>query len=770
MKKLVLCFVFVLLSLSAANAQTYPTVSIHDLQFCPHDSLLKADSLGILAGPSAWALQTSQYDLSHTGAGDTVIVEIVGQVIVPPKIISFTGPGGPSPNTPPPSWNMAGGYNIVLRDTASDSTEWSSIFVRPSLAADTLALYQAGYLGLNAGDIIRLRGYIAEFPSQNMASYTEFVPVTQNFVLTTTMPDGPLEILGHKPVPPPIPATPSMFYKGISLSGKVMFSTGEPLEDCYVQMTNLKVSGIVNLSNGTFTLQDSAGNEISDLDASEWFSLRGSGNPATTWTLPAPGQVIDTIRGYISTNSGSEAARGYRINPCFPGDVVFGKVYPGVSTHRRNPVALTSSDTATITIKAFKQAGAGVPALKTVVLNYSLNNGPWVRDTMSGPTSDSTCTGQIPPQAANTFVRYYCTATDTVGSTTVYANAAGGSDTAQGFFFYTVLDRPLTIHDVQYTPYSNGYSGLLGAVVTVGGVVTADTSDLSLTSNGTTPWYIQDGSAPWSGIWVTGVDTMLSQFHDGDSISVTGTVQEFLQGTTGSFGRVTRIANVTAASLLAAGHAVPSPVVLTTGDFAVPNGDPLAEPYEGMLVRFNNVTVTDIAPTFADATEYTINDGSGPVIVRGADGKGRYSNVLGDTAYGKTIIRDGDRFSYIQGIIYFSYNQYKFVPGGNEDFGTYTAGVIQRTDIIPEVFTLSQNYPNPFNPTTRIAYDIPKTGVVSLKVYNILGQEVATIVNANQTPGHYVAEFDASRLASGLYIYALRSASGMIAKKMLLLK
>ncbi len=89
---------------------------------------------------------------------------------------------------------------------------------------------------------------------------------------------------------------------------------------------------------------------------------------------------------------------------------------------------------------------------------------------------------------------------------------------------------------------------------------------------------------------------------------------------------------------------------------------------------------------------------------------------------------------------------------------------------LPESYALSQNYPNPFNPATSIHYSIPKSGFVSLKVYDLLGQEVATIFEGNQAAGSYVATFDASRLASGVYFYRLQSATFVDVKKMVLLK
>jgi len=89
---------------------------------------------------------------------------------------------------------------------------------------------------------------------------------------------------------------------------------------------------------------------------------------------------------------------------------------------------------------------------------------------------------------------------------------------------------------------------------------------------------------------------------------------------------------------------------------------------------------------------------------------------------------------------------------------------------IPASFSLSQNYPNPFNPTTVINYTVPKSSFVSLKVYNILGQEVATLYQGFQKAGEYKTNFDASKLSSGVYLYRLQANGFNEAKKMILMK
>ena len=92
------------------------------------------------------------------------------------------------------------------------------------------------------------------------------------------------------------------------------------------------------------------------------------------------------------------------------------------------------------------------------------------------------------------------------------------------------------------------------------------------------------------------------------------------------------------------------------------------------------------------------------------------------------------------------------------------------TPMTPPHFLLEQNYPNPFNPTTVITYDIAKRSRVSLKVYDVLGREVATLINAEKSPGQYQATFNGSDLPSGVYFYRIHAGNYTAVKKLLLLK
>jgi arabinogalactan endo-1,4-beta-galactosidase len=93
-----------------------------------------------------------------------------------------------------------------------------------------------------------------------------------------------------------------------------------------------------------------------------------------------------------------------------------------------------------------------------------------------------------------------------------------------------------------------------------------------------------------------------------------------------------------------------------------------------------------------------------------------------------------------------------------------------RTSTGGDEFKLYQNYPNPFNPVTHIKYTVPLAGIVTLKVYDILGREIATLINTEKAPGRYDSEFDASKLSSGIYYYTLKTNEFLSVKKMVLIK
>jgi len=107
---------------------------------------------------------------------------------------------------------------------------------------------------------------------------------------------------------------------------------------------------------------------------------------------------------------------------------------------------------------------------------------------------------------------------------------------------------------------------------------------------------------------------------------------------------------------------------------------------------------------------------------------------------------------------------------------TATTASIDKDQLIPEVFALKQNYPNPFNPSTQISFDVPTgSDFLSLNIYNLLGQNIKTLVNESLPAGRYTMEWDAKDMldnpvSSGIYFYELKSETFISRKKMLLIR
>ena len=137
-----------------------------------------------------------------------------------------------------------------------------------------------------------------------------------------------------------------------------------------------------------------------------------------------------------------------------------------------------------------------------------------------------------------------------------------------------------------------------------------------------------------------------------------------------------------------------------------------------------------------------------------------------------------DSYGKFSGIAVDQFGQI-YVTGTNIEGDTSIITTLKYTDIAvsvreergstPMSFALAENYPNPFNPSTTIRYELPQKGFVTLKVYNLLGQEVATIVNQKPEAGSYQVQFDGTGLASGVYFYRVKAGDYVESKKLLLL-
>ena len=134
-----------------------------------------------------------------------------------------------------------------------------------------------------------------------------------------------------------------------------------------------------------------------------------------------------------------------------------------------------------------------------------------------------------------------------------------------------------------------------------------------------------------------------------------------------------------------------------------------------------------------------------------------------------TVFATGERLEFVQGILWYSFSNFKLVPQSFDDIGAVTNTSTEDGEV-PNAFTLHQNYPNPFNPSTSISFDMAQTADVTLAVYDVLGRNVATLVNGQMASGRHTVTFDASSLTSGVYMYRISNGSSTMTRTMLLMK
>jgi hypothetical protein len=166
---------------------------------------------------------------------------------------------------------------------------------------------------------------------------------------------------------------------------------------------------------------------------------------------------------------------------------------------------------------------------------------------------------------------------------------------------------------------------------------------------------------------------------------------------------------------------------------------------------FNDVvyrTASAIVPVWSSALNINEFDAAGE------NSPGRIASVRGD------II---DRLGNGR-IFYVGWSGFSVYVDGFEFTG------VGHGQALPATFRLDQNYPNPFNPVTEIRYTIAERAPVNLRIYNVLGEEVAVLVNSEQSPGMHAVRFDGATLASGVYFCRLQAGDFTDVRKMLLLK
>ena len=203
-------------------------------------------------------------------------------------------------------------------------------------------------------------------------------------------------------------------------------------------------------------------------------------------------------------------------------------------------------------------------------------------------------------------------------------------------------------------------------------------------------------------------------------------------------------------------------IIDTSGNFVDPGVFPLPVElsYFSALINSNNVslswkTATEVNNNGFEIERKADSRNSSWVRLGFVQGHGN-SNSPKEYSFTDKNLTGGTKFAY----------RLKQI----DNDGKYQYSKEVEVEVIPLTYELSQNYPNPFNPVTEIKYNLPEASRVVLKVYNIIGQQVASLVNGNIDAGFHSVMFDGSNLPSGTYIYRLQTNNFVQVKKMVLLK
>jgi len=708
-------------------------------------------------------IQTKQTDSLAIGRDRSNIlgdsVTIVGRVIAPPRV-------SPANNDNRTLLRGSSSWQCYLQDTAGNF--FGGLTIRQATRGPQTLLDL-----IDTGAVIRVKGYVQEFwgTGSPTPAYTGWLTQLQVDTLASPLQIDVLQSGGKRPNPKPV--TIPDFSVGDYPNGTINYVNGEKYEGMYVEFRNVIAGG--GLANRQpFSILDEAGNRLYIRDFSNFFSRSPSGDTlAPGWQPPAIGATINYIRGVI-INANNEGSFGsslpYALVPIYPNDISVGNAPPQLSAPTRSPGVPTPSDSVAVTVTV-QDIALLSSTVSSVKLFWRTNGGAFSNKDMPLVTGNIYA-AKLPPTTAGTLMEYYMRAEDNNASSRLLP-----ADTSLSKLFYvTRTTDSMSIQDVQYCPNRSGRSGFENANVRgIEGIVTADTSDIrnfSYTGAGGTQTSparvtIQNGTGGNSGIWIFGSPT--NSLQRGQRVRVKGLVEE-------NFG-VTRI-NCTSPSdivVISSGQTLPDPQIVTTSLIAnnKPDGDPTVEPWESVLVRINTqstISCINAAQGLACTTPQPLIDTTfrrnfGEILVYETgnvearielqDGNHTFTNNWDGVTAGKTLLTKNDLVASYQGILYFSFSNWKLVPRRNTDFGAVTPIGITNLNQVISSYQLYQNFPNPFNPSTTIKFNIPSNGFVSLKIYDMLGREVQSLVNNVMTSGFYSYDFNAAYLSSGIYFYRI---------------
>jgi hypothetical protein len=720
--KLKTLFVTVLIMAGYMSGQTsqYPLVTLHDINFIPDST-------------TGWPPSPK--------AGDTVRVQ--GTVMVKP-IVNPIGDRRVILNQPP-------GWTCNIQ--AQDRSPWTGLIIYQN---DTNAIGTF----FDLCDTNRTYEFTGVVKPKGQSTELDLI---------TSPSSIPVKLISHEiKRPKPISLTwDSLFNANGSINVEVRKYLGMYVEFVVESSKFLITSDLIkdtSINSGGFNINDTSGHFFRVVAKSGYIKTAKAYTLRPSWTPPPNGSRLDHIAGLLNISGNV-----WEVIPMYPEDAR-PRIYPYVFfSGCSRSYSIVPFNTPVIV----KTVAYGMNTEVISVQLFSRVNGidnP-VTNMMKGSGADSsTYTGTIPAITTgdSSYVEYYCQATDYNNQT--YTNPWNINVNRYSYFVFSNAHKKLTIQHVRYSPLGSGYSSYNGYPVTVTGVVTADTSDIpGSNANNVARVYIQNGTGPWSGIilgYKGPVGMNVYNLKRGDLVSVTGS-----PALSTAYG--TRLDTLTDLTVISHNNPLPAAHHLLTSEVGTaPLGDLNAEPWNGCIVTYNDVTIDSAnadGPIVNYGESYAQDAALGThTRVTWSDGRTKF--FAGPTA---VLVHNGDKFWSLSGILGYTHSNYKLCPRNDSDidYGIHD-GIGSENSIIPTENKLGQNYPNPFNPSTKIKYSVKTNSLVTLKVYDILGKEIAVLLNENKLAGEYEVEFSARQynLTSGIYFYRLTAGSFTSVRKMILLK
>lgn len=532
--------------------------------------------------------------------------------------------------------------------------------------------------------------------------------------------------------------------------------TGEPYEGSLVEFQDVTVVGVDGGPDRyEWAIQDDQGNRIQIRDMSTW--LRNDQNSFAeindnelqnyTFTPPSNGSRLTYLRGMLYTYQGNE----YWLAPRDTSDWRIGEAFPVVRSEFRRPVVAGPNDA----VEVFAEIEDTDGSINSAELHYRVPDTDANFTTVSmSPVNNSYWKAEIPAQAAGTLVQYWIGATDNNNNSVAFPDSVGNNS-----YFKVVENGVISdLAELQEPIEGGSASAWVGDTldrVNITALVSATTSQyLQNLARGDGQYAgLQADTTPYSGIFIKALPdgSDVEDWEIGDEIQIAGGVVEEIFGVSYlSFIDGDNNFNLGASSGL-------QPALLNVDSAIASNeGDgSYLEQYEGMLVRFEDVVVSD----------------------RNADGDTSFSRFFGEWAFARDTSQQdfgfrvddasgfvpqslpqdsfqrGDSLSYVQGLMYRSFGNWKLIPRDLADISKFAATAVEEVQG-HEAWEALRLYPNPADAEVTLEIEARESGYHTLQLMDLSGRSVMTKTLNVQT-GINQFRFDLSRLDEGLYLYQL---------------